>query len=278
MRAKRPRSWHAPGLRTCGRDARAPRDAQDCAYAGETPALLARAGVAHVRAGRPRTQGRAGLRVCGRGRPRTRHAQDCAYAGGTPAHPGCTWFSVPGSWFLVLGSGRPRSWYAPGSRTCGRDARAPRDAQDCAYAGETPAHPGGTWFSVLGSWFSVRDARTPRMHVVLGSWFLVPGSWFGTPALPGGTWFSVITGMVRDWCQAGSRVIGSVILRTLCPFIPLLSSVEFLGEMSDVLHSRTPLPLIPPTPFSHKGRRGSLSVLMAETGDGTQGLAKKLSL
>jgi hypothetical protein len=41
------------------------------------------------------------------------------------------------------------------------------------------------------------------------------------------------------------------------------------------LHSRAPLPLIPPTPFSHKGRRGSLGVLMAETGDGTQGLAKK---
>jgi len=34
------------------------------------------------------------------------------------------------------------------------------------------------------------------------------------------------------------------------------------------------LPLIPPTPFSHKGRRGSLGVLMPETGDGTQGLAK----
>jgi hypothetical protein len=45
--------------------------------------------------------------------------------------------------------------------------------------------------------------------------------------------------------------------------------------MSDVLHSRAPLPLIPPAPFSHKGRRGSLGVLMAEMGDGTQGLAKK---
>jgi hypothetical protein len=32
---------------------------------------------------------------------------------------------------------------------------------------------------------------------------------------------------------------------------------------------------IPPTPFSHKGRRGRLGVLMAETGDGTQGLARK---
>jgi len=56
---------------------------------------------------------------------------------------------------------------------------------------------------------------------------------------------------------------------------PPLSRVEFLGEMSDVLHSYAPLPLIPPTPFSHKGRRGSLDVLMAETGDSTQGLAQK---
>jgi hypothetical protein len=31
---------------------------------------------------------------------------------------------------------------------------------------------------------------------------------------------------------------------------------------------------IPPL-STHKGRRGSLGVLMAETGDGTQGLAKK---
>ncbi len=45
--------------------------------------------------------------------------------------------------------------------------------------------------------------------------------------------------------------------------------------MSDVLHSRAPLPLFPPAPFSHKGRRGILGILMAETGDGAQGLAKK---
>jgi hypothetical protein len=44
--------------------------------------------------------------------------------------------------------------------------------------------------------------------------------------------------------------------------------------MSDVLHSRALLPLIPPAPFSHTGRRGSLGVLMAETGDGAQGRAK----
>ena len=37
-----------------------------------------------------------------------------------------------------------------------------------------------------------------------------------------------------------------------------LSSVGCLGEMSDVLHSRAPLPLIPPALFSHKRRRGSL--------------------
>jgi hypothetical protein len=35
------------------------------------------------------------------------------------------------------------------------------------------------------------------------------------------------------------------------------------------------LPLIPPTPFSHKGRRGSLGILMPETEDGTQGLPQK---
>jgi hypothetical protein len=35
------------------------------------------------------------------------------------------------------------------------------------------------------------------------------------------------------------------------------------------------LPLIPPAPFSHTGRRGRLGVLMAETENGRQGLAKK---
>ncbi len=45
--------------------------------------------------------------------------------------------------------------------------------------------------------------------------------------------------------------------------------------MSNVLHSRAPLPLIPPTPFSHTGRMGRLGVLTAETEDGTQGLTKK---
>jgi hypothetical protein len=35
------------------------------------------------------------------------------------------------------------------------------------------------------------------------------------------------------------------------------------------------LPRLPPPPISPNGRRGSLGVLMTETGDGTQGLAKK---
>jgi len=120
---------------------------------------------------------------------------------------------VLSSWFLVLGSGRPRSQGARGSRFSVRDARAPR--------GHVVL---GSRFLVLGSWF-----------LVPGSWFLVLGSRFGTPAHPGtlriarmrarrprswhaqdcayaggtpahpgGAWFSVIAGMVRDWCQAGS--------------------------------------------------------------------------
>ena len=46
------------------------------------------------------------------------------------------------------------------------------------------------------------------------------------------------------------------------------------SKISGFLHSHALLPLIPPTPFSHTGRRGSLGVLMPETGEGTQGLAK----
>jgi hypothetical protein len=38
---------------------------------------------------------------------------------------------------------------------------------------------------------------------------------------------------------------------------------------------RRPFAPHPPTPFSHTGRRGRLGVLLPETGDGTQGLAKK---
>jgi len=45
--------------------------------------------------------------------------------------------------------------------------------------------------------------------------------------------------------------------------------------LSDFLHSTALLPLIPPSPFFHTGRRGTLGVLMPETGDSTQGLPKK---
>ena len=57
----------------------------------------------------------------------------------------------------------------------------------------------------------------------------------------------------------------------------ILSRVDFLGEISDFLHSGARLPLIPPAPFSHKGRRGSLGILMPETSEGTQGLPKTLT-
>ena len=57
----------------------------------------------------------------------------------------------------------------------------------------------------------------------------------------------------------------------------VLARVEFLGEMSNVLHSRAPLPLIPPTPFSHKGRRGILGILKHKTREGTQGFLKNLT-
>ena len=54
------------------------------------------------------------------------------------------------------------------------------------------------------------------------------------------------------------------------PWGRVLSRVEFLGEMSDVLHSCAPLALIPPTPFSHEERRGSLGVLKPETYEGQE--------
>ena len=183
------------------------------------------------------------------------------HAGETPAHPGCTWFSVPGSWFsvrdaraprghvvlgsrfLVLGSGRPRTQGARGSRFSVLGSRF---------------LVLGSWFLVPGSWFSIRDARTPRDTLrrspagastcsarasarslrmragrprsqgrsglrvcgrgrprtqgACGSRFLVPGSRFGTPAHPGGTWFSVLGSWfsVRDArAPRGHVVLGS---------------------------------------------------------------------
>jgi hypothetical protein len=45
--------------------------------------------------------------------------------------------------------------------------------------------------------------------------------------------------------------------------------------MRGLLHSRALLPLIPPTPFSHKGRRGSLGILKLKTREGTQAPPQK---
>jgi hypothetical protein len=49
--------------------------------------------------------------------------------------------------------------------------------------------------------------------------------------------------------------------------VPVLrcSRGAFLEAMRSLLHSRALLPLIPPTPFSHEGRRGSLGVLKPKT-------------
>jgi len=102
---------------------------------------------------------------------------------------------------------------------------------------------------------------------------LKPKTGEGTQAPPPGC-----AGVPSQGERSWARCVVCCIPVHVCPLIPptpFLSSVEFLGEMSDVLHSHAPLPLFPPTPFSHTGRRGSLGVLMAETGDGTQGLAKK---
>ena len=101
---------------------------------------------------------------------------------------------------------------------------------------------------------------------------LKPKTSEGTQAPPPGC-----AGVPSQGERSWARCVVCCIPVHVCPLIPptpFLSSVEFLGEMSDVLHSHAPLPLIHPTPFSHKGRRGRLGVLMAETGDGTQGLAK----
>jgi hypothetical protein len=101
--------FSVPGSWFSVRDARAPRDAQDCAYAGETPAHPGTLRIARMRARRPRTQGRSGLRVCGRdarapgtrriarmraGRPRTQGARGSPllqgwYGIGARRVPGC---------------------------------------------------------------------------------------------------------------------------------------------------------------------------------------------
>jgi hypothetical protein len=49
-----------------------------------------------------------------------------------------------------------------------------------------------------------------------------------------------------------------------------------MDSRGGVLRSYARLPLIPPTPFSHKGRRGSWGVLKPTTSEGTRGLPKRL--
>jgi|GEM_PF-1866975 len=62
----------------------------------------------------------------------------------------------------------------------------------------------------------------------------------------------------------------------LSPREEKLSRADLLGKVSDFLHSQALLPLIPLAPFSHKGRRGILGVLMPETKDGMQGFPQNL--
>jgi len=114
-----------------------------------------------------------------------------------------------------------------------------------------------------------RDARAPRRCVPLCCCVRV-----GRPRTQAVRTFVLLHAGGRSRTQAVRTFV--LLLASATPALPggALSSVECLGEMSNVLHSRAPLPLIPPTPFSHKGRRGSLGVLMPETGDGTQGRAK----
>jgi hypothetical protein len=62
---------------------------------------------------------------------------------------------------------------------------------------------------------------------------------------------------------------GGAVIVCLVPLIPPVpcSHTGRRGRRLD--------PLIPPAPFSHKGRKGSWGVLMPETEDGTQGLPQK---
>jgi ABC-type glutathione transport system ATPase component len=70
------------------------------------------------------------------------------------------------------------------------------------------------------------------------------------------------------------------VARSLSFILPasLLSRVEFLGEMSDVLHSRAPLPLIPPAPFSTRGEGESGRPDARNESKERRGLPKSLSL
>jgi hypothetical protein len=59
-----------------------------------------------------------------------------------------------------------------------------------------------------------------------------------------------------------------------CPSSPPLKR-RVLGSNARFAAFPRLLPPHPPAPFSHKGRRGSLGVLMPETEDGAQGLPQK---
>ena len=72
----------------------------------------------------------------------------------------------------------------------------------------------------------------------------------------------------------GGRPTRNHRIASFCRGFYALSGVEFLGEMRGFLNARALLPLIPPTPFSHKGRRGSLGVLKPKTREGIHGLPR----
>jgi hypothetical protein len=77
--------------------------------------------------------------------------------------------------------------------------------------------------------------------------------------------------VVRD---CGRAVMTTAPLRcTVAPHPPC--SLLPHGEKGEFGCANARLPLIPPAPFSHTGRRGSLGVLKPETSEGTQGLPEK---
>ena len=95
---------------------------------------------------------------------------------------------------------------------------------------------------------------------------LMPERGDGTQGLPKNL---PLEGRAHGRVCAGSAGVPRVHVCPLIPPTPFLSRVDFLGEMSDFLLSGAPLPHIPPTPISHKVRRGSWGVLKPVTEDGT---------
>jgi hypothetical protein len=85
---------------------------------------------------------------------------------------------------------------------------------------------------------------------------------------------------LRRRCRLAENSIAQVVERCLLSYAPLPSSPDPLkGRVlrSNARFAAFPrlLPLIPPTPFSHKGRRGSLGIRTTKTREGTQGLPEK---